>query len=145
LRCGRARRGLKGSALMEGEDGTQTCDGESEGRTTMVGQGEDGVDVSAGGIVQEKRVDDCAGAGVEEGVAERAELGDADADVLYQPRGTQPERVTARRIEPGKEAAFGADKASLALEKEGALKSHDMESSPIKKATLRRACNFLSG
>jgi hypothetical protein len=132
----------QGSALMERDDGTQTCDGESEERTAMVGQGEDGVDVSAGGIIQEERAGDRARAGVEEGVAERAGVGDADADVLYQPRGTQPERVTARRIEPGEEAAFGADKASLALEKEGALKSHDMESGPIKKATLRRACNF---
>ena len=127
---------------MEDEDGTQTREGESKERTAMVGQGDHGLDASAGGVVQEERSGDRARASVEEGVAERAGLGNADAHVLYQPRGTQPKRVTARGIESGQEAAFGADKTSLALEKEGALKSHDMESSSIKKATLRRACNF---
>ena len=50
----------------------------------MVGRGEDGIDVSRGGIVQQRCADDRARVGVEEGLAQGAGVWNANADVLHE-------------------------------------------------------------
>ncbi len=50
------------------------------------------IDLSSGRIVQEGCGDHCAQPGFKENVAEGAIFGNADADLLHQPRRKEPER-----------------------------------------------------
>ena len=90
----------------------------SQGQEAVVGEGDDGLDASARGTVQQERGYDCADAGVEESFAERAGIGNADAGVLHQSRGTEPERIAAGRTESRQEAAFAENTEGVGFEKE---------------------------
>jgi hypothetical protein len=138
LQAGRQETWTKSQRFSGGENGTETYAIEGEKRETMVGQGDNGLDTSACGTIQQERAGDRAHAGVEEGVAERAGIGDADAYVLYQPRGTQPERAEASGIEAGEEAAFGRDTAGAEIKNETEIDSSYREKRRLKRALGRK-------
>jgi ribosomal protein L27 len=75
--------------------------GDAEEEKLVGAEGEDGFDASAGGIVYQERGDDCAHFGFDESFAQGAGIGDADADVLYQSRGTRVERGAAGGVGEG--------------------------------------------
>ena len=71
-------------------DDARCCSPELAWQEEVVCRGGHGVDLSAGRIVQEGCRDDCAEPGFEEGIAEGAVVGHADADLLCEPRGQEP-------------------------------------------------------
>lgn len=73
----------------------------------MVGEGQDGFDLSSGGSVHEGCGNDCAVSGFKEGFAEGAGVGDADAVVLYQSRGEGSDGGAADRAGEGQGVASG--------------------------------------
>jgi hypothetical protein len=94
----------------EHEDGGTRCIASQHAREAeVVRRGEYRVDVSRRRFVQEGCRDDCAKSGFEEGVAEGAELRDADADVLCEPCRKEPAAEPAEGAGPGQGAAARTD------------------------------------
>jgi len=97
----RGSRGEQGRQQAEGSEEDpqhwdETKNGDTRGRSPqlawqaeVVCRGRYRVDLPAGGAVQEGCGDDCAEPGFEEGFAEGAIVGHADADVLREPRGEE--------------------------------------------------------
>ena len=92
-------------------------------------QGQDGFDVSAGRAVYERCGDDRAAVGVEEGFAEGAGIGNADADVLHQSSGQGTEQVAHGGTGESEEAAFKARESCAGRQVEGRLRPQSSASS----------------
>ena len=70
------------------------------------GQGQDRVDISAGGVIYQGCGDDRAAVGFEEGFAQGTRFGDEDADLLHQSSGQGAEQVAVGGVGASEEAAL---------------------------------------
>ena len=92
------------------DDDARCCTHKLARQAEVVGGSGYRVDIPAGRAVQKGRCGDCQEPGFEEGFAEGAIVGDADADVLCEPRGQEPVEEPAARAGACEGASARADR-----------------------------------